>query len=244
MIRAFQGCEKVFRTWEARKLHQSCHSKTYTYICDICGKQFKQNNYLRQHRKSHKEPTIWPCEYCGEKLKTCLRYKNHIVNVHVEKKDEVALKRKIKFYSCDICKKVFGEKKEFNQHTNIHFGLKPFKCVQCEKCFSSKSNLLQHVKIHMGGKRFKCSYCSKSYSEPKMLTLHLRLKHKTVVDESHDSDSGSETSEEFPFGDIQTHGQELQVHIFVHLGLIVTKPVFWVSNKVRFKPVYSATKTS
>ena len=190
---------------------------------------------MRQHRKSHKEPTIWPCEYCGEKFKTCLRYKNHIVNVHVEKKDEVALKRKIKFYSCDICKKVFGEKKEFNQHTNIHFGLKPFKCVQCEKCFSSKSNLLQHVKIHMGGKRFKCSYCSKSYSEPKMLTLHLRLKHKTVVDESHDSDSGSETSEEFPFGDIQTHGQELQVHIFIHLGLIVTKPVFRVSGKVRFK---------
>ena len=33
-------------------------------------------------------------------------------------------------------------------------------------------------------------------------------------------------------------------HTHLYLGLVVTKPIFGVSDKMRFKPVASATETS
>ena len=179
---SFQGCGKAFRTSDYLRKHQCYHSDDYKFMCDYCGRKFKERSSLRTHRKSHLVEFRWPCEYCEEKYKTLVRYKNHIVKVHLDKKDEVSARTNIKFFPCTICPKVFGGKEDFDQHMNVHLGLKPFECKYCGKGFSSKSNLLQHVKIHTGHKTLRCNLCSKTYSDPKMLKNHLKNRHGENLD--------------------------------------------------------------
>lgn len=132
---------------------------------------------MRHHRKKHTIAYRWPCDYCPEKFSTLVRFKTHIVRVHVDKRDEVSERTNIKFWPCDRCSKVFGAKEDYTQHMNVHLGRKPYKCELCGKAFSSKSNQLQHRKSHYKYNTLKCSFCYKSYSDPKRLKEHLTSKH-------------------------------------------------------------------
>ena len=182
VVLSFQGCNMTFRTYDSRSKHMCYHSNDYPFICDICGQKFKEKGCMRHHRKKHITEFRWPCEYCSEKFRTLVRYKTHIVRFHVDKRDEVAARTNIKFWPCSKCPKVFGQKEDFEQHMNVHLGLKPFQCKMCEKAFSSKSNLMQHVKGHTGFNKLRCNFCSKSYSDPKMLKEHLKNRHGRNVD--------------------------------------------------------------
>ena len=180
----FQGCSRVFRRWDALKKHLCYHSTEYSYVCDFCGKKFKEKTCMVHHRKFHLTEFRWSCDYCKDKFKTCAAFKSHIARLHTDKKDEVSQRTNIKFYPCERCPKVYGEKKEYDQHMNIHLGLKPFLCVFCEKAFSSRSNMIQHKKTHTGERKLRCNLCSKAYSDPKMFKMHLENKHSQTVDDA------------------------------------------------------------
>lgn len=173
----FQGCNMTFRTYENHRKHMCYHSDDYPFICDFCGQKFKEKSCMRHHRKKHTIAYRWPCDYCPEKFSTLVRFKTHIVRVHVDKRDKVSERTNIKFWPCDRCSKVFGAKEDYTQHMNVHLGRKPYKCELCGKAFSSKSNQLQHRKSHYKYNTLKCSFCYKSYSDPKRLKEHLTSKH-------------------------------------------------------------------
>ena len=82
---------------------------------------------------------------------------------------------KAKFYSCQICEKIFPTPAKLKIHSRIHTGEKPFKCDVCDKSFSVNGTLTDHKRIHTGEKPFKCDECGKSFSQNKRL-----VRHKTI----------------------------------------------------------------
>ena len=178
----FQGCEKAFRVKEVLTDHKKqCHSSTYSYMCDFCGKGFKVKSGLSHHRLYHIIDYRWPCQYCDVKCSKLKHYKAHIVKDHPEKIDEVEKQSTIVFYRCTFCPKLFSKKEHFDEHVNFHKGIKPFKCVHCGKGFCSKGNKRQHEKSHTGEKNLKCNLCSRTYSDLSYLKEHLKTKHSMVV---------------------------------------------------------------
>lgn len=56
-------------------------------------------------------------------------------------------------FSCTVCKKSFGKKRELSRHVLVHSGFKPFKCPHCDKRFGRKDKMLRHVQtVHVAVK--------------------------------------------------------------------------------------------
>lgn len=62
---------------------------------------------------------------------------------------------------CPDCGKIFTRRNMYNEHRNIHLGLKPFKC-DCGASFASNSSLRSHFRVHTGGKSILCTISHKS----------------------------------------------------------------------------------
>ena len=72
---------------------------------------------------------------------TSYKLNRHLQTVHTD--------AKYKAFQCQECGKGFSAKDTFNNHLNIHKGIKPFKCDFCETKFQNASNKIAHVKkIH------------------------------------------------------------------------------------------------
>ena len=76
-------------------------------------------------------------------------------------------------FTCDICEKVFKERRELSRHKLIHDGGKPYACDTCQKTFKYRSNLNTHKVIHSDEKPYTCHICAKAFKH----TGHLR-EHK------------------------------------------------------------------
>ena len=77
---------------------------------------------------------------------TAGKYPGHIFTHHTP--DE------LKPYICSACSKGFGTKKSYDEHMNIHTGLRPHACKMCTAAFSSAGNLYAHIRsLHKGIKR-------------------------------------------------------------------------------------------
>lgn len=91
---------------------------------------------------------------------------------------------------CPDCGKLFTRRNMYNEHRNIHLGLKPFKC-DCGASFASNSSLRSHFRVHTGGngvkhsnfdvslillsfteKPFVCKFCNKAYSHYSDMKRH------------------------------------------------------------------------
>ena len=55
-------------------------------------------------------------------------------------------------FKCDVCLKLFSNKRELGLHYRTHTGEKPFACQICDRKFACKSNLSTHLKLHAKGK--------------------------------------------------------------------------------------------
>ena len=87
-----------------------------------------------------------------------------------------------KRYKCQICGKIFAQKKYAEMHFRTHNGEKPFKCSVCNVGFLTNGNLKRHMIVHTGEKPYTCSYCGKSFSfstnMKRHIQIHLRLQRK------------------------------------------------------------------
>ena len=98
--------------------------------------------------KAIRTPYELQCQYCDVKFTRCDPFKTHIANFHPDKIKEVEKLTKTKFHPCTECGRVLINKKNFDDHMNIHTNSRPHKCRYCDKGFRSKTNMCAHEKTH------------------------------------------------------------------------------------------------
>ena len=132
------------------------------------------------HRARH--GTQLECQYCDVKFKSRDPYKTHIANFHPDKIKEVEKLTKTKFHPCTECDRVLINKKNFEDHMNIHTGSTPHKCRHCDKGFRNRVNMHNHEKTHTGIKNLRCHLCCKKYGSQVALHAHLNRLHDYDID--------------------------------------------------------------
>lgn len=76
-------------------------------------------------------------------------------------------------YKCVLCKTVFNNYRNFNQHKKTHT-----ECLDCGKKYLKFADLLKHrVSVHRKKKKFSCNICVEDFPGWQELTEHNRTKH-------------------------------------------------------------------
>ncbi|XP_012219491.1 uncharacterized protein [Linepithema humile] len=87
----------------------------------------------------------------------------------------------IKPYQCTFCDKTFVKRSHFEYHERVHKGYKPYKCNLCEKAFPQQNKLNRHMFSHSKEKQFLCPECNKRYSKRDDLKNHLSIHNATTT---------------------------------------------------------------
>ncbi|XP_026749355.1 PR domain zinc finger protein 5-like isoform X2 [Galleria mellonella] len=186
-------CNSVFPYFDMLKKHMIEHFGTY--ICDVCGACFLEQNSLRTHIKSHsKVEANFPCEVCGKNLKSKYSRYLHIATVHEKKPTVNCYKCEASFLSyalrnrhlievhgdkrtfpCKLCDKVYNRRKTLMEHNRRnHLKVYRHQCDLCEQRFYLPSRLKEHMATHTGERNFRCEFCDKSYPRLQSLQEHIR----------------------------------------------------------------------
>nr|XP_021199290.2 zinc finger protein 90-like [Helicoverpa armigera] len=164
-------CDMKFKSKVLLEKHYKItHKNTSSArICDICGKELKNNSTLKVHLGGHKGKQ---CPHCFKVLKSHSHFNLHL-------KNHVALsrrKRKSKLHDCGSCDYRSINKNSLEAHINkVHLNIRPYKCNECGKGFYKKSNLTQHFVTHEKVKDKTCEICGDTFVNEKTLFEHLML---------------------------------------------------------------------
>ena len=189
-------CEiKFYKVKELRKHMATIHSDFEPFICDICGKAFKQKSKLKLHGKVH-HPTSsdtesetlpcniksFICDTCGETFK-----QKGQLNVHGKVHDLNTSDMESKTFPCTLCPRTVASKYILRKHINfIHGNIKFAPCTKCGKelrQFSVKKHekLCQLSEEQKEEKKSKekvaCNICGKIYSSGVRMRRHIRFIH-------------------------------------------------------------------
>lgn len=89
---------------------------------------------------------------------------------------------------CDICKKVFKNRKMLARHQEIHSSENKYKCRYCGRWFRARSSWYNHELKHRNAigkeekleREFLCEVCAKGFKTKKQLKDHLEIVHQGV----------------------------------------------------------------
>ncbi|XP_072933028.1 uncharacterized protein [Epargyreus clarus] len=104
------------------------------YVCEKCGKTFRQLCFLQLHQHKHTGEKPFSCTECDKKFSSLKAVKAH-ESVHT----------KIFPYKCHICDKAFGDKAIMTKHVKYHLEKRSFKCWGCDKAFLFKYEMNNHA---------------------------------------------------------------------------------------------------
>jgi len=172
------GCGNNYISNKSLKNHQKTHEVGYQgtqnqkFPCNICGKAFAKASRLKDHENTHTGETPYECVECGLKFSRSETLRSHIVFRHVDDPTSKSL------FSCEVCQKVFRDKRKLMLHMRVHTGEKPFSCELCGKSFSRNDNFVTHLKTHSGERPYSCELCGKNVQSKNSLRKH----RKTHVD--------------------------------------------------------------
>lgn len=134
-------CQILFESQKELDLHKKSHDKLFNCKYPGCEKSFIKNINLQKHKKSHqKNKKIYFCPYEGCNKSFTAPYS---VNLHYR------IHSGITQFKCDICKKNFFDKANWNYHINhMHRekNLKKLICqhVNCGHISKAEKQLLMH----------------------------------------------------------------------------------------------------
>lgn len=177
-------CDENFLTISLLKQHALTHSRDSYCICQ-CGKMFLNTNDLVIHKKSHqtqrnksKNKSSYQCNKCDKKFCHQINFIKHL-RTHTEQfknKSTMSLlmKEKHSKQMCHVCGKQL-QQQYFEEHLNMHKGIKPYLCYVCGEMFSNYGTLFRHQKIHTGEyTKYPCTHCTKIFKNKNDLINHTR----------------------------------------------------------------------
>ena len=144
------GITYNFTSAQSFYAHRRLHRTTKEFVCDECGKYFKNKETLRQHSKTHEE-TTFSCEHCDKVFKCKSGLAKHVAIVHNGKR-----------HICEMCGKGLTSLQNLRDHMMVHTGDKPYSCSKCDKFFITKQQLKIHDRNHTNEKPYPCTYWSKA----------------------------------------------------------------------------------
>lgn len=189
-----QLCQQEFQSFVVLDHHMSSHYSKY--VCDTCGKGFRQkycltshlvthvkkkfecrkcnatfDNYYRKRKHDVTEHRICKkfnsCPHCPEKFIHYPGRLKHLIKVHGYKRPE---------FKCPTCDKVYINNALLRSHIrNVHLQERNFECNICQNKYLWKCELTDHMKSHVQSRDFVCTYCGKGFFRRRNLNEHLAI---------------------------------------------------------------------
>ena len=142
-------CGKLLSSRKSLQIHMRIHEDIVPFICETCGKSFRQQSNLKSHVINiHTDEAKFQCEKCPRNLKSLAIWKVHM-RFHACKEglDKINTQFLGKFYRCKFCPKTFATATQYKTHLSAHSNERPFGCNICSKFFKERSKLKRHIKI-------------------------------------------------------------------------------------------------
>lgn len=170
-----------------------------SYSCEKCSLVFTSKIQLNKHMLSHKENPVpkiemvtseykktYMCRVCQQVFDIKENYKQHKLSHSPSE-----LNKEDKYYTCQICLKVFGRKKHLKKHVKTHtddntddsnFSKNPVEEGSADKSYSQDGVMMFVSKKEKRAKNFSCRFCRKLFAGETCLRKH-EAKHDK--DEEH-----------------------------------------------------------
>ncbi|XP_059061979.1 zinc finger protein 501-like isoform X2 [Achroia grisella] len=108
-------CHVQFDTWSKYQKHNKIDHATKEFICNECGRSFKQRGHIVRHVKIHSKTTLEPkkhvCPY-----ENCQRWYTRNSNL----KQHILIKHLRVTHKCDICQAQLSTKAKLDYHIKLH----------------------------------------------------------------------------------------------------------------------------
>lgn len=158
-------CGKALKSAGALSRHiQTLHEGRRDFKCDLCPKAFTAKDVLNNHRKSHFDERPFVCEQCGRGFKNVALLRMHTKYTHTKDfttypcttcQKEFRTKSSLSYhmmihtgdvrFTCHVCNKGFIFEHALKRHSAVHSDAKPFRCVICDASFVLERYLMRHL---------------------------------------------------------------------------------------------------
>nr|XP_015834135.1 PREDICTED: zinc finger protein 345 isoform X20 [Tribolium castaneum] len=161
-------CDIIYNFSSARAFyaHRRLHRTKEEFVCDTCGKAFKDKEGLKQHSRVH-ENRVLPCKQCDKVFKGRSGLNRHVAIVHEGKR-----------CICEVCGKKLTTQQNLKEHMMVHTGDRPYKCNECGKTFITKQHWTLHQTSHTNEKLYQCAFCEEKFNSSSGYNLHVRRVHE------------------------------------------------------------------
>ncbi|KAK7089512.1 myoneurin-like [Littorina saxatilis] len=140
-------------------------------LCLVCGEIFHTPTDLSQHKSDCTQILL---KESGEVLENGFPSSPAGSSDSREEERDGVQGKASDQHVCQLCYKIFGDKKSLGKHMRTH-SQSGFSCNVCEKRYSTKSHLLGHMRLHSGTQSpFTCDYCRHPFSSYCALKVHMR----------------------------------------------------------------------
>ncbi|XP_068085419.1 gastrula zinc finger protein XlCGF46.1 isoform X2 [Anabrus simplex] len=112
---------------------------------------------------------IFPCSVCTKIYRRKIYLERHeLVHCEHSKRREVLSSP----YLCVFCNKTYKRRPDYQEHMEMHNGVKKHECKVCNKKFGWRQSLRKHMIIHPVKNPFVCKDCPRSFLRSRDLQKH------------------------------------------------------------------------
>lgn len=161
------------------EVHIEVMHRTFSNICNLCNKKFKNLNGAQNHKDNvhfldcsysvngrNSKKSL--CDICGLRSK---EFKSHY-DIHTGAKKD---------YECHFCGHKARVKDRLKFHIfAMHTNIRRYKCKYCDKGFSYAQDARRHeISSHTKEYKYICGICNKGFIKKNFLTAHQKT-HNVV----------------------------------------------------------------